>query len=174
MKQIILLISIISSLFTYNTDDEASTFAEKLKGGWTLTPGSKISYYDAFNNLVDERIVPLSVSGTILHIQPQNLIIRDNKNNVKNLVYQLDENSYNSGKMTVQEIASADNKEIISLLSAQNLSLSSDKSNALRIQCAYEKNYSSDILDKSVDFDHAVVEMVFNKNSLFSDLILPY
>ncbi len=174
MKQIILLISLISSIFTYTSSDNQANLKDSINGGWTLIGvGSKVLYYDADNQLIAERLLPLKVSGTIINVSENDLIIRNNKNQLINVGYTLDEKSKSEGDISIKNCSEVDNDEIASLIDNKNFELKRDNNKTLYLTGNFAPSSDSKLLDKSIDFDHATVNMIFKKNSFFSD-ILPY
>ena len=174
MKQIILLISLISSIFTYNSLNSSDSLQERISGGWTLIGGSsKVSYFDADNNLIEERLLPLSVSGTILNVGQENLLIRNNKNTLALVDYALSEKNNEEGSLNVKICPTIDDTEIISLINNKDVEIKRDNNKTLFLNADFPKSGESKLLDNSINYNHASVEMVFKKNSFFSD-ILPY
>ncbi len=174
MKQIILLISLISSIFTFNSREDSNSLQDRISGGWTLIGGSsKVAYFDVENNLIEERLLPLNVSGTILNVGENNLLIRNNKNALSLVDYTLSEINNAEGNLDVKVCPSIDDTEIISLINNKNLELSRDNNKTLFLSADFDKSGTSKLLDNTIAYNHAKVLMVFKKNSFFSD-ILPY
>lgn len=174
MKQIILLISLISSIFTYTSSDNQANLKDSISGGWTLIGvGSKISYFDANNQLIAERLLPLKVSGTIVNVNENDLIIRNNKNQLINVSYSLSEKNNTEADILIEDCSEIDDEEIASLINNKNFDLKRDNNKTLYLTADFDTSCESGLLDKTLNFDRATVNMIFKKNSFFSD-ILPY
>ena len=173
MKQIILLISVISSLFTYNSLNNQDELKDTISGGWTLMGNSKVSYFDADNKLIAERLLPLNVSGTIMNVGEHSLLIRDNKNSLVNVDYELAEKNNMEGNLSIKHCSAVDDTEIASLINNKDFNIKRDNNKTLFLTADFDNSSQSKLLDKNLNFSHATVNMTLKKNSFFSD-ILPY
>lgn len=174
MKQIILLISIISSIFTFNNSENSKKIEDRINGGWTLVGNNKnmVTYYDADNNIISKTLVPIHVAGTILNVSKNNLLIRNNKNELVNVSYALQPLNNNEATISFNKCDSVDDNEIISLFANNKIRVKEDNK-TLTFLGNLNKNCTSALLSNNVNFEHATVKLVLRKNSFFSD-ILPY
>lgn len=173
MKQLLILASLLSFLFSYNNRESATDISPKVNGGWTLIGNYRntITYYDASNKVVKQSPLPLTFFGTVIKVKDDKIFVRNNKDELVYVAYNLVPYNSTQGLIAIEDPDNKERNELISLIAGRMFYLQQEGNKNLVLSTTFDKSANFPLLSTDFDFDHAVVKIVLGKNSFFSDFL---